>query len=304
MSYILEALKKSQQERELGQVPTLDTTGVFSEDREPAPVNHWGLLAVGLAALAVVIALFAAFRAPSPPPVNAIALEMAEGRAAIPPAAGGLAPTRAASLSEVPATHPDATLPVVSSSPLAEAPPPKRPLRAIPENPRPPDASARQEADKMRDYPDPNLDPALELELQRQLDAEQRQFEDAKPVTLESLPPASIPIDLIDEIESFKEQVLREQGHPPPPTSGNRSKPFKIDGDPTRLRLTSEQQAQLPGYLMTVHVYDPAPAKRFVLINALKYREGEETREGLRIERILADGVVLSHDGNPFFVAR
>jgi general secretion pathway protein B len=55
---------------------------------------------------------------------------------------------------------------------------------------------------------------------------------------------------------------------------------------------------------MTVHVFDEDVSKRFILINALRYGEGEETREGIRVERIIPEGAVLSYLGNPFFVRR
>ena len=58
MSYILEALKKSQQEREMGQVPRLQAT-VFDDPLEPR-MQPWIVAAIGLAALAVVFALYAA----------------------------------------------------------------------------------------------------------------------------------------------------------------------------------------------------------------------------------------------------
>lgn len=301
MSYILEALKKSQQERELGQVPTLETAGIFSEDKEPAPANHWGLLAVGLAVLAVVIALFAALREPAKPPTEPTALEAPEStrEVAVATPADPFARDR-----QTASGAPD-PLPVAPVAPLAEAPPPKRPARALQSSPgtRAADPPEPVSLDAIMDYPDPNLDPALERELQRQLDAEQLQFDDAEPLVMAQPRHAPIPVDLIDDIESFKQQVRREQGLAPPKSAAG-FKPVKIDGDPTRLRLTPQQQAQTPGYLMTVHVYDPDAAKRFVLINALKYREGEATREGLRVERILADGAVLSYQGNPFYVAR
>ncbi|AFL74380.1 general secretion pathway protein GspB [Thiocystis violascens] len=298
MSYILEALKKSQQERELGQVPTLETAGIFREDKEPIPTNHWGLLAVGLAALAVVIALFAALREPTKPPTALEAPESQRDVAVATPEDPFARDRQTASESPDP-------LPFAPAAPLAEAPPPKRPAHAIQSSPgtRAADPAEPVSLDEIMDYPNPNLDPALERELQRQLDAEQFQFDDTEPLVMEPPQRAPIPVDLIDDIESFKQQVRREQGLPPPKSSAG-FKPVRIDGDPTRLRLTPQQQAQTPGYLMTVHVYDPDAAKRFVLINALKYREGEETREGLRVERILADGAVLSYQGNPFYVAR
>ncbi|TCT22292.1 general secretion pathway protein GspB [Thiobaca trueperi] len=295
MSYILEALKKSQQERELGQVPTLDTTGIFSEDKEPIPTNHWGLLAVGLAALAVVIALYAALRGPTAPVV-----------VSAPPAP--VLPQQTDPRGTAPAPlDPSWSAP---AEPLVEAPPPKRSPRVSPAPTLP--GSDRGEGVIMDDdlpYPNPNFDPArdaladpqLELELQRQLAAEQGDSAAAKPAPIAPPERTPIPSDLIDDIEAFKQQVRREQGVPPP---ASKRQPARLSGDLTRLRLTAAQQAQLPGYLMTVHVYDPDTAKRFVVINTLKYREGEETREGLRVERILLDGAVLSYLGNPFFVPR
>jgi general secretion pathway protein B len=55
---------------------------------------------------------------------------------------------------------------------------------------------------------------------------------------------------------------------------------------------------------MTVHVYDADKGRRFVMINGRKYREGDKTREGMSVERIVAEGAVLSYKGNPFFVPR
>ncbi len=53
-----------------------------------------------------------------------------------------------------------------------------------------------------------------------------------------------------------------------------------------------------------VHVYDPDPARRFVRLDLQKYREGDRTPEGLRVERITREGVVLSWHGNRFLLAR
>jgi general secretion pathway protein B len=148
------------------------------------------------------------------------------------------------------------------------------------------------------------LDPWLEQELQRQVEAEQATYYEppAPPAPPRPKPlRAEVPTDLINDIESFKQQVRREQGIPPPES---KRQPADIVGDPTKLRLTPAQQAQVPAYFMTVHVYDQDAAKRFVLINALRYVEGEETRDGILVERIIPEGAVLSYLGNPFFVRR
>jgi general secretion pathway protein B len=302
MSYILEALKKSQQERELGRVPTLDASSMFSEDKEPVRATYWGLLAVGLAAVAVVIALYAAFRTPTPPPVPVqVSEEPLVAPAATPaplpavPSPEGPAPDQATVAVVDPPTAPTPVqVPPVPTPSVPSAPP----ARSTAAPPFPLD-----DMDIIGDEEmalESELDPWLEQELQRQVEAEQATYLEP-PAPRQKPLRAEVPTDLINDIESFKQQVRREQGIPPPES---KRQPADIVGDPTKLRLTPAQQAQVPAYFMTVHVYDQDAAKRFVLINALRYVEGEETRDGIRVERIIPEGAVLSYLGNPFFVRR
>jgi general secretion pathway protein B len=308
MSYILEALKKSQQERELGRVPTLDTSGMFGEDKEPAPTTHWGLLAVGLAAVAVVIALYAVLRVPAQSPIPPQASVPSEAASAVAPASTPLQAPPAVALDDASTVAAAGSPSAVAPARVPGIPPTEPPLagrsapRAVPSSAARgfPEDSAVSEEDLALD---PGLDLWLEQELQRQLDAEQAAYSEPPEPAMPRPRPQRVPVpaDLVEDIESFKQQVRREQGIPPPL---EQRKPADIRGDPTKLRLTPLQQAQLPAYFMTVHVYDEDAAKRFVLINALRYVEGEETRDGIRVERIIPEGAVLSYMGNPFFVRR
>ncbi|EXJ13875.1 general secretion pathway protein GspB [Imhoffiella purpurea] len=294
MSYILEALKKSQQERELGQVPTLDAGGLFTEDRALPSSNHWGLLAVGLASLAVVIALYAAFRAPAPS--GAVPADPSvSGRAS-----DSLSESLGPAVGDGERSFPETGLAPASPAPvpLVEAPGPKRSVREARSSGGAgygsPDDSVH-----IDEYADESVDAGLEEALQRQLEAETYLEPEPAPPPRSRHP--SVPQDLVQDIEAFKQQVRREQGIPPPTP---RRAAARIPEDATGLRLTAKQQAMIPAYLMTAHVYDKDPAKRFVVINALKYREGEQTREGFWVERIDPEGAVLSYMGNLFFVAR
>ncbi len=105
MSYILEALKKSQQERDLGRVPTLATQPFF--ENRPAVVNHWGLAATALASLAVAIALFAALREDP---------EVVQVQALVPPLMTPDTPPAPASAA-VPQSPPEARTPDSSPAP-------------------------------------------------------------------------------------------------------------------------------------------------------------------------------------------
>lgn len=326
MSYILEALKKSQQERELGRVPTLDPGGIFDEDQVAPARALWPLVAVVLATLSLFLALYAALRDPVSAPVSAAAGHQvvaasggplggggalsdgpnpapqpvpsatAVGRDSAPPRQGppGVAPddpVRPLAQHQAPARAATPT-PV----PLVEPPPPKRSGRVRPQDPS--EISVYGEGTDGKDPgPADGPDAEAELDLQRQMEADEDWIR-AGEAYAESAP-TPVPRDLIADIESFKREVRGAKGSETPQKLRT-----AIDEAPERLRLTPAQEADLPSYLMTVHVFDQDRGRRFVLINGMRYREGETTREGLRVERILAQGAVLSHKGNPFFVSR
>jgi len=58
----------------------------------------------------------------------------------------------------------------------------------------------------------------------------------------------------------------------------------------------------VPETQVSLHVYDADPAQRFVFLNGQRLREGDVAANGLRVERIDADGVVLDHRGSDFKV--
>lgn len=60
----------------------------------------------------------------------------------------------------------------------------------------------------------------------------------------------------------------------------------------------------MPELKLELHVYSNRPADRFVFINSRKYHEGETLQEGATIESITPDGVVLSARGNRFLLPR
>lgn len=61
--------------------------------------------------------------------------------------------------------------------------------------------------------------------------------------------------------------------------------------------------AAIPEANLNMHVYDASPTLRFVLLNGQRLREGEVSREGLRVEQILPEGVLLSAGGNSFMLS-
>lgn len=59
----------------------------------------------------------------------------------------------------------------------------------------------------------------------------------------------------------------------------------------------------VPELRLSLHVYDKNAANRFVLLNSSRLYEGQETPDGVRVERILPGGVILSWRGRRFQLA-
>jgi general secretion pathway protein B len=366
MSYILEALKKSQKERELGQVPTL-VAAPASNPRRVSRSAPWRLVAAGLAALAVAITLYAALNgsgdqagaqpvlsqdepeasgssrqtqdagagrqgsmAAAGQPVGASEVpgEALAAGAAPPPPAAGSSPQLLSSAGGDNGSVPPST--------LGQAEPPaERPTRLsqnaitgdVPagrgrRSPRPaplPDLAEiadEQEAEivsspdqeGVMDEPasddwmemDEEIGPAGPDEPEPPVPAAEARPSRTKPprATLPEPESPPIPDDLRRDVAAFKDQIRRERtGAPPRPVQSTPE-------DPKKLRLPLEVEARLPAFFLTAHIYDTAEAKRFVVINALKYTQGETTREGLKVEDILPDGTVLSFEGQRFYRRR
>jgi hypothetical protein len=62
--------------------------------------------------------------------------------------------------------------------------------------------------------------------------------------------------------------------------------------------------AQLPQLRLDLHVYAARPQDRFVMINMHKLREGDALPEGVQVESITPEGAVLSYNGSRFLLPR
>ena len=87
-----------------------------------------------------------------------------------------------------------------------------------------------------------------------------------------------------------------------PAPSGATSRPEETL--PTINDITASGRAQFPPLHLDIHVYATNTADRFVFINMKKYREGDGTAEGMHVEQIRRDGVVLNHQGTRFVLPR
>jgi hypothetical protein len=59
----------------------------------------------------------------------------------------------------------------------------------------------------------------------------------------------------------------------------------------------------LPPLALNLHVYDANPGNRYVLLNAMRLREGDVMPDGIKLERITARGAVLDMRGRRFLLS-
>jgi general secretion pathway protein B len=379
MSYILEALKKSQQERELGHVPRIQSVA-FDERIEPVQPHRWVYLAVLLALLAVGVAFYAVLRRdglstgeltsvaaesiqagqamstalaeplrpivaePQREPVPEPVLEQArEAEQPLAPRSPRPEPVSDSVLASAEAAEPAATaLPRPALQPSAPTPPapearrpaPRSPPRgeAVTERPQSPaDPGGEPQVLVVPAPPKPGQPlPRGAEELRRAVLGEEPSSIAAAP---EPVVPARerdeatpIPDDLIADIEAFKQQirtasppvaaaapsvpapvvpaVVAPAPRPPDVIGTKAASSSRLSAADIPPPASTELRQKLPAFKLTVHVYDADPSRRFVYINGRKLSERQKSREGLRLEQVLADGAILSWQGERFFERR
>lgn len=264
MSYILDALRKAERERTLGQAPTLDTHyAVVSTPRQGVP--RW-LLVAG-AGLAVVLAAALFFGLRSPPET-----EIAEDAEPIPdvavvtdvePAPASLAPPPPPPPSVETVTVQTAEGPLQAEIPIAPAEPPLPASADEPVEPTalvaPPESAA------------PAAEPGPPLQ---ELPAGEPPEEAIGPDTPEA--PASDDPDAIVPRSRAKLDIPSYEGLPESVRGG------------------------MAALSMNAHVFSSTPGRGFVMMNGRKYREGDVLSEGPEVVEILPEGVVLRFRGTDF----
>ncbi len=235
MSFILDALKKSESDRQRQNGP-----GLY-EAKVAAPRSQLPYWAIGLAVLLgvnLVIVAWALLRRPSHGPADTAATPSVTAPA---PPASAPAPAPA-----VPAASP--SVPPVTAQALPPATTPPAGTRA-------PTSAGPQ---------GPERDPAL------------GNPEDYAPAT-EPSPSSSVAFHVRRGTDS---------------------------GVPLYSEAATAPGSGVPELRLDLHAYAVKPQERFVLINMKKLREGDSLPEGVKVETITPDGVILSHHGSRFLLPR
>ncbi|GAA0710434.1 general secretion pathway protein GspB [Dokdonella soli] len=305
MSLILEALKKSEQQRRLGEAPTL-ASPVIAARRGRSVLPLLGAL---IAAALGVGWWLTRPPAPSPPgeqathagsvarsadaPIAKPSTPAALNPAAQPAnrmASGHDTPVRHAPIAARPATGtPDAVVNDRSVLPVQPAPPGSdRPGAVLPLPPAPPMVAG------------PNTPPTTTLSAQpmpeKPASAALAQ-PSANPVVAPAVATATKP----DRIAA--PSAVAPTPAPAPPPAAAQAKPQQ-PALPSVWELPYATRKDLPDLALTMHVYAADPHERFVVIKGNRHVEGDDLGDGVLLREIRVDGIVLDFKGQRFVYPR
>jgi len=274
MSYILEALRKSERDRLAAQAPSLPSMLADPPRRRP----HWmiwllaGLLAInGLGLGWLWVSGRGKPVAPVPPPTP-----IARPAPATPASQADVAPGQTIRLEEVPAAKPLAN-PPPSPAPLVRKPaPPSAQAEAKPPRKPQPEPLAKPEP-RAAKPPKPARDEEAPLE------------EAAPPAYAQ---PQSAPRSKLALLPPISPEARSEA------TAASRT-PAR-DAIPWLNALPAEFRQRLPEFRINIFAYSPDPEERFAIIDMQKYRVGERIPGDALLLEIRADCLILELDGQKF----
>lgn len=279
MSLILEALKKSEQQRRLGEVPTLGSPMLTSRPRRSM---------LPAFAVLIVIALGAGWwllRTPATPAPTA-------------------PPHMAPAASATPVAEPAATPPRSGNDALASPAVADRQKRrerrpAVADNgaPLPISAAAADRPGSVATLPPANAltGGPRDVPATAAAPAPPRA---APPAAARSAPPAA---GSAHAAAAPAPMAVQPPVAPPLPAHP----PARAQTDlPTVWELPYATRKDLPNLHLTMHVYASDPAERFVVIAGERHVEGDDLGDGVTLSEIRPDGLVLSFKGKPFVYPR
>jgi len=279
MSFILDALKKSETDRQRQNGPALFEVRV-APTRDKLPL--WAVGLGVLLAVNLVIVAWVLLRRPS------------STEASAPPAAA-MQPAAQPSYSS------QATAPASSMS-AQQAPAYPPPPNAIPVNGAPPTTPVGQTAGMTQP---PSLGPGT---VQGGAPSTPQGPGGSQAAGSGNSAPAQVNNDLQSAASDSSERLNPDDVAPaaepgPPQPFGNHVTRNTSSGVPLYNDVAAS--TRLPSLRLDLHVYAATPQERFVMINMHKLHEGDALpTEGVRVESITPFGAVLSHDGTKFLLPR
>ncbi len=285
MSLILDALKRAERERQADPPPS-STPDVVAMPGRAAPAPRPGVRIVsvivfgGGLALAALL-LWDAFRTPAPPAPAAVA-----------PAAPQPQPVIQARPAPAPATAVPGTEAVASLDDLSDEPE----LDAAPEPviaPKPKGKPVSPTAIATRPAPPPAT--AAPQPIRPEPAAAAPKPAPAPPAATEAPATTITPVPQPAPALPAESTPITEPPAPAPaeiPSALTQPAPLRKFRE-----MPPDYRADFPALRVEIHVYEQAQARRFVMVNGRKYREGERMAEGPSLVEIVPEGMVLEYRG-------
>lgn len=281
MSLILDALRKSEQQRRLGETPGLVTESAWAARRWQSPAAPrrravWLLLPLFAVAAAGGWALWKG-RAP----------DAASTSAGDPPTVATSVPTPAAApASPVPA-------PATASAPVAQVP-------AAPVEP----AIAAAPAPAQVPLPAPAVAPPPAAPPVTTPTAAATPSSAAPAATAPATPAEPAQPTIAAEPVAEAPSAPPEEGPAVEATPVPAPTPPAADAVTPVYALPLATRQSLPKLALTMHVYNADPARRFVILDDQRLAEGGATSDGASVVEIRRDGVVIDFRGSRFLLPR
>lgn len=306
MSYILDAIRRADQNRTAGSVPDVLSSHAAEP---PARRGRWRpAIAAGLALIGVSLMIVAA----------GSTLRRHHDLPADAPVAGGTAPGEPAPGARVSGESGAVALPAAPPMEIELGPPPPGAHASAPEAPFlvpsapgplapeslagesfPPEAVPAEpgvKAATRRSTPAPGTSPSFE-QVARQLRAEAKalvaQEEPARRTAARPSPPPAAPAELARAVIAAPSADTDRAGGA---EGGGRV------AIPHARELPPDIQAQLPAIAVSLHLYAREPSARRVGVGGKVVHEGEAVAGELSIARITRDGVVFRFRDREFFL--
>jgi general secretion pathway protein B len=267
MSYILDALRKSERERKLSQPASLDSM-IFSP--EPARGRPWLPWVLGVVAVANVAALgyFLGLSSGAPTQPQGVASPSP------PPLAQEQTPAPPPAVQPPPAPAPP---PLARRSDGGDAPPGSPPKRMTARPAAPLPAPVRPAG---RNGPEGEPEGAAE-------DAEEETMADEADETAAA------------EEEPETAEPVRKTPPPAPATPAPRR-----NAVPLLSEMPPSFQSRVPQLKINLFAYGSHPDERFVVINMNRHSAGDTIAQGVRLESVDEDSLTLVFEGQRFRLER
>ena len=269
MSFILDALRKSEHERQRQTGPALAEVPVAA----PKPrSNVWATGAIALLLVNLVV-------------IGVLLIRKAarEPEAAVPAAMP--APTQAAPAATAPAPAQVTMTQTVPSGTVAAPPPMLQPARSA--GP-PADGSRNSLEEEMSEGP-----PMLDAQM-----AADAAAPPAGPPAVTRAPSGRGSV-VYESLPASAAVGAQQYAAPPQSRTASQSAGPKL---PTADEVTAA--GGVPALNLDLHVYSTRPTERMVFVNSRKYREGDTLQEGPVVQTITPDGAILEFRGSRFLLSK